>query len=132
MHELIVGPLPFGENSENQLQLLQEIVKGAVTLPSNTPRASKCLLSGFLETVPHLRLGASSKGAKEIREHDFFRGFDWDGIVCRAVQPPWVPNLPTIQATWEMFPRPYQPAAPPGAAVQIAPEEQVHFPDILP
>eukprot|EP00930_Biecheleria_cincta_P048492 TRINITY_DN33786_c0_g1_i1.p1 TRINITY_DN33786_c0_g1~~TRINITY_DN33786_c0_g1_i1.p1 ORF type:complete len:927 (+),score=170.77 TRINITY_DN33786_c0_g1_i1:137-2917(+) len=129
MHELIVGPLPFGNDAENQLQLLQEIVKGAVTLPSDIGRPSKSLLSGFLETVPHLRLGASSKGAKEIQEHEFFNGFNWNGIVCRAVQPPWVPNFSTIKARWDMFPRPYQPAAPPGAASRIAPEEQVTFPD---
>eukprot|EP00930_Biecheleria_cincta_P008380 TRINITY_DN10980_c0_g1_i1.p1 TRINITY_DN10980_c0_g1~~TRINITY_DN10980_c0_g1_i1.p1 ORF type:complete len:911 (+),score=180.05 TRINITY_DN10980_c0_g1_i1:150-2882(+) len=107
MHELIVGPLPFGDGSGNRLQLLQDIVKGTLTLPSGISKPSKGLLSSLLESVPHLRLGASSRGAKEIQDHEFFRGFNWNGIVCRAVQPPWVPNVyeyicPKLATTWRI------------------------------
>lgn len=125
MHELIVGPLPFGDGSGNRLQLLQDIVKGTLTLPSGVARPSKSLLSSLLEGIPHLRLGASSKGAKEVQEHEFFRGFNWNGILCRTVQPPWVPNLYEIESKWDAFDVPFRAVASEKYAVRLASEEQV-------
>lgn len=55
----------------------------------------------MLEKTPELRLGSSVKGAKEIRQHEFFSGFSWDAVVCRQLEPPWKPDMVAMQARWK-------------------------------
>ena len=46
------------------------------------------------------RLGCSVSGFRPIKEHAFFRDFNWDKLVERAVAPPLVPEA-TAQGRWE-------------------------------
>ena len=77
----------------------------------------------LLERNPQERLGSSNHGGEEVKEHPFFKHFDWDGmyagtqstdinkrnlgytwhglpfivtaaLLCRTVTPPWVPPPP--------------------------------------
>jgi len=103
MHEFIVGPLPFGRDSEDQLELFREILEAALSFPSYvSDQTSVSIVSGLLERTPELRLGASTKGAKEIKEHAYFANFDWDGLAGRYLPAPWVPNQAKLQSHWEM------------------------------
>eukprot|EP00442_Polarella_glacialis_P001320 CAMPEP_0115136026 /NCGR_PEP_ID=MMETSP0227-20121206/56115_1 /TAXON_ID=89957 /ORGANISM="Polarella glacialis, Strain CCMP 1383" /LENGTH=920 /DNA_ID=CAMNT_0002542955 /DNA_START=58 /DNA_END=2821 /DNA_ORIENTATION=+ len=101
MHEFIVGPLPFGRDTEDQLELLRQIMEDPLFFPSYVDDESAIsVVSGLLERTPELRLGASSRGAKEIKEHAYFASFDWDGIVGRTLRVPWVPDVKRLQDHW--------------------------------
>jgi len=103
MHEFIVGPLPFGRDSEDQLDLFREILEAALSFPSYvTDQTSISIVSGLLERTPELRLGASTRSAKEIKEHVYFANFDWDALAGRYLPAPWTPNQQKLQSHWEM------------------------------
>jgi cGMP-dependent protein kinase len=102
MHEFIVGPLPFGRETEDQLELFREILEAPLQFPNYiTDDTAISLVNGFLERTPELRLGASKQSAKEIKEHSYFAKFDWDGLAGRAIKVPWAPNLKKLQQSWE-------------------------------
>ena len=46
----------------------------------------------LLEPEPERRLGYM-EGAKEVKGHMFFQGVDWEALLERRVQPPYVPQL---------------------------------------
>ena len=45
----------------------------------------------FLVTDVNKRLGCTKKGVVEIIESPFFAGFDWRGLLYRAIEPPFIP-----------------------------------------
>jgi len=102
MHEFIVGPLPFGRDTDDQLDLFREILEAPLSFPSHvTDETAVSIISGLLERTPELRLGASTRGAREIKEHYYYAGFSWDALVGRYMKAPWRPDLRKLQATWE-------------------------------
>jgi len=102
-HEFIVGPLPFGRDSEDQLDLFREILEAPLQFPKYiTDETALSLITGLLERTPELRLGASTRGAKEIKDHAYFNDFDWDGIVGHTLRTPWTPDQRKLQQNWEM------------------------------
>uniref|UniRef100_A0A7S2KBU1 Protein kinase domain-containing protein n=1 Tax=Zooxanthella nutricula TaxID=1333877 RepID=A0A7S2KBU1_9DINO len=103
MHEFIVGPLPFGRHSEDQLELFKEILEAALSFPSYvTDQTGVGVVTGLLERTPEMRLGASTRGAKEIKDHPYFVNFDWDALAGRYMPAPWTPNQQKLQASWEV------------------------------
>lgn len=104
MHEFIVGPLPFGRDTDDQLELHKEILEAPLEFPDfiNDDTAVS-IISGLLERTPELRIGASQKGAKEVKEHPYFEKFDWNALVGRQLKTPWKPNQQSLQSQWEMF-----------------------------
>lgn len=105
MHEFIVGPLPFGRDTDDQLELFREIMEAPLQFPPYVTDATALeVLSGLLERSPELRLGASTRGAKEIKEHPYFTvtRFDWDALAGRYMKAPWVPDQNKTKSHWEM------------------------------
>lgn len=41
--------------------------------------------------LPEVRIGCSINGYKDIKDHAFFREFDWDKLLGRGLTPPLVP-----------------------------------------
>jgi len=103
MHELVVGPLPFGAEAEDELELFRAIREAPLCFPSRvTDSTAISVISGLLKRTPEMRLGASKQGATEIKEHPYFLDFDWDGLAGRYLSPPWRPNLEQLQSHWEL------------------------------
>jgi len=103
MHEFIVGPLPFGRETEDQLDLFREILEAPLQFPNYvTDESAVGIISGLLERTPEMRIGASTRGAKEVKDHGYFKGFDWDALVGHYTKPPWTPNLKKLQSQWEL------------------------------
>eukprot|EP00069_Balaena_mysticetus_P014328 bmy_08609T0 len=51
------------------------------------------LVGELLQKCPEKRLGAGEQDAEEIKTQPFFRTTDWQALLARAVQPPFVPTL---------------------------------------
>jgi hypothetical protein len=47
----------------------------------------------LLNKTPEKRLGAGITDAKEIKEHSFFEGVNWDDVYNLKVPVPYTPNL---------------------------------------
>jgi cGMP-dependent protein kinase len=102
MHEFIVGPLPFGAETEDQMTLFREILEKPLRLPSSlTDVSAGEILHGLLDRRVERRLGASSRGAKDIKAHHYFEGFDWNALAGGFFEPPWHPDEEAIRANWE-------------------------------
>ena len=39
------------------------------------------------------RLGCTKRGIYEIIENPFFEGFDWEGLLHRKIEPPFIPKI---------------------------------------
>lgn len=102
MYEFVCGPLPFGHDTEDQLELFREILEAPLQFPEYvTDEAALGLVSSLLERTPELRTGSSTTGAKEIQQHAFFSDFDWDAVAGRYMNPPWRPDTNSLMASWE-------------------------------
>ena len=55
--------------------------------------AAKDLCSRLLEKDPQKRLGGGIEGAKEIRNHPWFKSIDWEKMYQRDCVPPYRPIL---------------------------------------
>lgn len=93
LYELIVGPLPFGSGTSDQLELFRQIMEAPLHIPKHIDdKTASSIISGLLQRKAEQRLGAASKGALEIKEHKYYLGFDWDGIVGRYINVPYLPE----------------------------------------
>jgi len=101
LYEFVVGPIPFGAGEEDQVKLFQAITEAELTFPDYVQEDAVVVLRGLLERRPDRRLGASSMGAKEIKEQSYFKGFDWDALAGGFFPPPYSPDIQEQMRTWE-------------------------------
>ncbi|KAK1936351.1 cGMP dependent protein kinase [Babesia divergens] len=93
LYEFICGPLPFGNDAQDQIEIFRDILKGNLVFPSYVKDQDAInIIKRLLCRVPEVRLGSSINGFKDIKDHSYFRDFDWDKLSGRALQPPFVPQ----------------------------------------
>uniref|UniRef100_UPI00398E46A6 RAC-gamma serine/threonine-protein kinase isoform X1 n=2 Tax=Selachii TaxID=119203 RepID=UPI00398E46A6 len=78
MYEMMCGRLPFYNQDHEKLfeLILMEDIKFPRTLSSD----AKSLLSGLLIKDPNKRLGGCPEDAKDIMQHSFFSGINWQDV----------------------------------------------------
>ena len=55
--------------------------------------AGRQLIAGLLEQDLSKRLGCLSGGAEDIKNNPWFQGVDWNIVLQKRIQPPWMPEL---------------------------------------
>merc|ERR1712232_765612 len=102
LYEFIVGPLPFGADTDDHMQIFKAIVEEPLTFPDYvTDESALALIKGLIEKRPERRLGGSSLGAKEIKEQPYYTGFGWDALAGGFFKPPWKPDAEALMTSWE-------------------------------
>jgi len=102
MHEFLVGPLPFAKDTEDCKEVFTQIIEAPLEFPADfTDEDSIAILRGLLDRTPESRLGSSIRGAKDLKVHPFFAGFDWPALCERTMKPPWRPNPENVKSSWE-------------------------------
>lgn len=92
LFEFMCGPLPFGNDAEDQLEIFRDILTGKLVFPHYVSDQDAInLMKRLLCRLPEVRIGCSINGYKDIKEHAFFRDFDWDKLLGRGLTPPLVP-----------------------------------------
>ncbi|KAH0482201.1 MAG: uncharacterized protein KVP18_000135 [Porospora cf. gigantea A] len=92
MYEFLCGPLPFDSSDDDDMGIFKSILTAKITFPSFVQdEAGVQLIKGLLCRLPEFRMGCSLGGAKDIKSHAFFSGFDWDALLGRQLEPPLVP-----------------------------------------
>jgi len=62
-------------------------------LPTWLSKEARSIFLGLLERDPKRRLGSSQRDALEIQEHPFFTSIDFDKLVKKEIDPPFVPKV---------------------------------------
>jgi len=100
LHEFIVGPLPFGATTDDQMAIFRSIMDDPLVIPDYVKdEDAAALVKGMLDRDPQTRLGAA--GAKEIKEHPYYSEFNWDALAGGFFEPPWRPNAEALMKNWE-------------------------------
>jgi serine/threonine protein kinase len=81
-YELLVGLPPFFD--PNKMQMFNKIMHSEPKFPSYISKQAQSLIKGLVEKNPSKRIG-SSFGFQEIKDHEYFRDFNWGTIVKREV-----------------------------------------------
>ena len=92
MYEMFFGIPPFF--CDNQEKMYQLITRAELRFPKkiNISDDAKDLLQKLLIKDQDERLGSKS-GFNEIKEHPFFKGFDFDALEHRKIEAPFKPEL---------------------------------------
>ncbi|KAH0787512.1 AGC family protein kinase [Histomonas meleagridis] len=90
IYEMLVGHPPF--YNENTNRLYRSIVKDPVSFPRFLNNESVSFLTALLQKSPENRLG--SKGDfEEIKQHEFFKGINFDDVYNKRIKPEYVPKI---------------------------------------
>ncbi|XP_050105851.1 phototropin-2-like isoform X3 [Malus sylvestris] len=83
LYEMLYGRTPF--RGKNRQRTFTNILHKDLTFPGSIPvsLAARQLINALLQRDPDTRLG-SNTGANEIKQHPFFRGFNWPLIRCMS------------------------------------------------
>eukprot|EP00051_Salpingoeca_urceolata_P010120 m.123360 g.123360 ORF g.123360 m.123360 type:complete len:875 (+) comp16586_c0_seq1:284-2908(+) len=88
--EMLVGDAPFpGSNEE---QVFEAIVHNEPKIPFWMSVPATGIITSLLKKTPSERLGYVG-GAQDVMRHGFFRGLDFDRLLDRELEPPFVPAL---------------------------------------
>ncbi|KAM1349618.1 hypothetical protein EV1_003657 [Malus domestica] len=96
LYEMLYGRTPF--RGKNRQRTFTNILHKDLTFPGSIPvsLAARQLINALLQRDPDTRLG-SNTGANEIKQHPFFRGFNWPLIRC--MDKVFRPSLPVQQTS---------------------------------
>ena len=89
LYEMITGLPPFWD--ENREKLYEKILNSELIIPKYMSQNLASLLKGLLRKDPTLRIG-SILGVREIKQHPWLCGVNWENFRQLKVQPPFRPN----------------------------------------
>jgi len=98
IYEMVVGITPF-YNPRNQIDTFRRIVQCALNIPPHVSKTCADLIQSLMMINPTKRLGMGAKGIREIKEHPWFDGFDWDLLSEQRMKPPYVPSISDAEDT---------------------------------
>ena len=97
LYELLMGKRPY--HGHNKKELRKDIVTRQArineeNIPDNFVRSKNffdCInfINGLLERKKEKRLGYN--GFQEIKEHSWLANFEWDDLINKTMQPPFIP-----------------------------------------
>ena len=102
------GKLPFGDKSQNVMQIYNEIIKGEIKIPKDCPIMVKDLIEGLLKR----NVGERINYFEKIKELQLFKDFDWDNLLRKKLEPFFKPlandlgvkaNLNNLASPFEKF-----------------------------
>jgi protein kinase A len=73
---------------EDPMKTYSKIMAGKINYPAHFSKDAINLISRLLEHKPTKRLGVVKGGADLIKSHPFFKGFDWEAMYRRKLEPP--------------------------------------------
>nr|XP_036863901.1 serine/threonine-protein kinase N3 isoform X2 [Manis javanica] len=91
LYEMLVGECPFPGDTEEEV--FDCIVNADAPYPRFLSVQGLELIQKLLQKCPEKRLGAGEQDAEEVKTQPFFRTTDWQALLARAVQPPFLPSL---------------------------------------
>jgi len=93
IYEFMVGSAPF--RAENDMAMYGKVLKGInyVQFPAKCDGASEEIIKAILKAEPSERLPMRAGGVNNLKQHRWYQDFDWEGLVSRALTPPYLPAV---------------------------------------
>lgn len=93
IYEMIIGRPPFQDDAN--VKMYEKILTAAVDFPvkPKMSRSGKDLITSLLRKHAHKRLGSGLCGTNDVKNHQWFSNFDWDGMIAQKIDPPYIPKI---------------------------------------
>ena len=91
LYEMLVGNTPFMDS--DPMNLFQKIKRAKVAFPKGINKNAKLIIKHFLNVDMNKRLGCTKRGIYQIIEEPFFNDFDWERLLNRSLEPPFIPKV---------------------------------------
>eukprot|EP00798_Chlamydomonas_sp_ICE-L_P017579 gene17579-23905_t len=95
MYVLLTARQPFtSPKTQDPMEVMRRIVddKWPIKYPPYMSEDARNLISRLLERKPIKRIGMLQGRALDIKNHAWFKGFDWDALSSRRMMPPRKPK----------------------------------------
>lgn len=93
MYEFLCGRVPFGEDYEDPYDIYESILEYNLAFPNDIEQptdSAKDFILTLLKKFPELRC---SGGIENLKRHEWFKGFEWDGLLKLTLNPPYTPDV---------------------------------------
>lgn len=91
IYEMLASFTPFYH--DDFMKMYAKIAKGRFKCPSHLTKHAREIIKDFLQIVPTKRLGVVKGGAKLIKKHRWFNGFQWDALLAKELTAPIMPAV---------------------------------------
>ena len=101
LFEFLFGCVPFGEEDNDPVLVYEKVLERNIVYPQFMPKSyleSKNMIEQLLSKNPSQRTGGS---IENLKNHAWFSNFDWDLLITRQADPPYIPNIGSIDAEIE-------------------------------
>jgi hypothetical protein len=88
---MIVGIDPFCD--DDPMMVYQKILKGRIKFPTSFDSNAKSLVKHLLEGDLTKRYGNLKGGVSDIKNHRFFKTFNWTELIERKLKAPYTPKV---------------------------------------
>lgn len=97
LFEFLFGYVPFGEEDNDPIIVYEKVLERNIVYPPMGPNSyveSKMVIEQLLSENPAARVGQS---IEVLKNHLWFKNFDWDLLITRQTVPPYIPKVPNIE-----------------------------------
>jgi len=99
--EMVNGYTPFYD--DDVMQMYAKIRRGEMQpFRAEVSKACKDCVTDFLQHSSSKRLGMRKGGTDDIKNHAWFKGFDWKGVTAKTTTKEKVPWVPAIKDNTDM------------------------------
>lgn len=90
LYELLVGRPPFMSN--DTYEIFEMTLKKKILFPREFDSAAKSLIKKLCKADLSERFGNLHKGVDDIKNHRFYKDIDWEKLVSKKLEPPYIPD----------------------------------------
>ena len=102
LYEFLCGQVPYGEEEEDPYEIYEAILDMELEYVNvdlaNFP--AKQFIEQLLNKLPEMRFGGSYE---TLKKHEWFQGFDWEGLINQKITPPYTPDVGDLNEEAEGF-----------------------------
>ena len=91
MFDMLTGSPPF--TAENRKKTIDKIVSAKLLVPPYLTNEARDLIKKLLKKKPSMRYGSGPDDALPLKNHPFFRQYNWENVYNRLYEPPYKPTL---------------------------------------
>lgn len=99
LYKLLKGHSPFRQHkTKDKHEIDRMTLTMNVEFPDSMSPEMRSLLEGLLKRDVEERLGCKGGGAREVKEHPFFKGLEWKQVYLQKLPPPLIPPRGEVNA----------------------------------